>query len=118
MSARIDIRKVALAVVVVLTMIAVVLPLCQALECDMPLATAGHPMDAGFSAACDLGTMISGGPSGVVPAGSQSLLLSLTMLIGVALMVVTPPRQLRFVRAVAEDPPAPPEDPRGVRLII
>lgn len=116
---RIDIRKVSLTMAVVVAMIAIALPLCQALACDMGMGSMSSSFDGtGFSSACDLGTMITTAPAGVVPPGAQSLLFSLAMLVVMALVTVFPPRQLRLVRAVAEDPPAPPEDPRGVRLII
>ncbi len=103
---------------IVVAMIAIALPLCQALVCDMGVATMTHTPGIGFAPACDLGAMTATAPAGVVPPGSQSLIFALAMLIVVALMVVSPPRQMRFMRSVAEDPPDPPEDPRGVRLII
>lgn len=119
MLARIDNRKMALILALVVVMAAVISPLCQMVVCEMVPGAMSHSAGATFTrAVCDLGSMASAAPSGVVPAGSQSLLLALTVLVGVALMVVSPPRQLRLLRAVAEDPPAPPEDPRGVRLII
>lgn len=119
MPARIDIRRVSLTMAIVVAMISIALPLCQAIVCDMGMGSmSSSHMGTGFSNACDLGTMTSTTPAGVVPPGSQSLLLSLAMFVVMALVTVFPPRQLRLIRVVAEDPPAPPEDPRGVRLII
>lgn len=119
MPARIDIRRVSLTMAVVVAMLAIALPLCQAIICDMSMGSmSSSHMGTIFSGACDLGVMTSTTPAGVVPPGAQSLLLSLAMLIVMALVTVFPPRQLRLIRVVAEDPPAPPEDPRGVRLII
>ena len=119
MPARIDIRRVSLIMAIVVAMISIALPLCQAIVCDMGMGSmSSSHMGTGFSGACDLGVMTTTAPAGVVPPGSQSLLLSLAMLIVMALVTVFPPRQLSLIRVVAEDPPAPPEDPRGVRLII
>jgi hypothetical protein len=119
MPARMDIRRVSLTMAIVVAMISIALPLCQAIVCDMGMGSmSSSHMGTGFSGACDLGVMTSTAPAGVVPPGSQSLLLSLAMFVVMALVTVFPPRQLRLIRAVAEDPPAPPEDPRGVRLII
>jgi len=119
MPARIDIRRVSLTMAIVVAMIAIALPLCQALACDMGMGSMASPFSgAGFSETCDLGAMTTTAPVSVVPPGAQSLLFSFAMLIVMAFVTVFPPRQQRLVRAVAEDPPAPPEDPRGVRLII
>lgn len=103
---------------IVVAMIAVALPLCQTLVCDMLPSTMPHTAGTSLSRVCDLSTMTAPAPSGVVPTGAQPILFSLAMMIVMALAVVFPPRQQRYVLAVAEDPPAPPEDPRGVRLII
>ena len=104
--------------VIVVAMIAIALPLCQALVCDMVPGAMTSTSGIGFGRLCNPATMTTTAPAGVVPTGSQPLFLAIAMLIVAAVMMVSPSRQLRFLRAVAEDPPPPPEDPRGVRLII
>ncbi len=118
MPTRIDTRKVSLTMAIVVAMIAVALPLCQMVGCDMLASAMGQSTGTAAHRICNLGSMAAPGSVGVVPTGSESLIFSLAALIGVAIMIVSPPRQLQLVRASGQDPPPPPEDPRGVRLII
>lgn len=104
--------------VMIIAMVAIALPLCQMVVCEMPVGTMSHHGGLSFGSDCDLGTLTSPATTGIVPSGAQSLIFSLALLMGVAIMTVFPPRHVSLVRVVAEDPPAPPEDPRGVRLII
>lgn len=115
---RVNIRRLSVTMIIIMAMIAVALPLCQMIDCNMLMGTMSHHMGASLSRACDFASSTTAGPIGVVPPGSESLLLSLAALLGVAFVVLHPPREVRLVRVIAEDPPPPPEDPRGARLII
>lgn len=117
-SYRLDIHRVSLTMVIIIAMITVALPLCQMFVCDMPAGMMSHHGGLTLGSDCDLGTLSSTSTSGIVPPGAQSIFFLLAALLGVAITMLFPTRQVSLVRVVAEEPPAPPEDPRGERLII
>jgi hypothetical protein len=119
-AATANIRKVSLIMVIIVSMVAVLLPLCVMLECGMssPSAMLGHHGAAvGFSAAC-VTAMTDAAQPAILGGNQQSLILTLVAVLGIAAVLVQPPLAMRPLRAAAEDPPPPPEDPRGARLII
>lgn len=106
-----------MAMVIIIAMIAVLLPLCMMVECSMGASQAMGSHGIGFGSDCV--TAITGGAQAAITPGSvQSLILLLVAAFGGALAFAATPLTTRLVRAVAEDSPAPPDDPRGVRLII
>ena len=110
-------RKLSIGVVTIFTMVAVLLPACMAVGCGTgAFGMAGSTM-LGFNAACSQ-TMASVAQAAIVPGSPQTLLLTLVAALAMVRVLFAPPLTMRPVRAVAEDPPPPPEDPRGVRLII
>jgi hypothetical protein len=113
-----NIRRVSTGVVIIISMVAVLLPLCMAVGCGMsPIDMMGHSSTLGFSSDCTA-AMSSAAQAAVAPGSPQSLILLLVAAFGLAFVLAAPSPAVRLVRVVAEDPPAPPEDPRGVRLII
>ena len=117
MPANADIRKLSVGMVIIMAMIAVLLPLCMALSCGMGMGQVMGSSTLGLSADC-FTTITGGAQAAITPGNQQSLILTLVAALAVALVVVFPPLTMRPLRAVAEVPPDPPDDPRGVRLII
>ena len=106
-----------MGVVIILAMVAVLLPLCMAVGCGMsPMGMAGSSM-LGFSSECT-DAMVTTAQLATAPGSPQSLILLLVAAFAGAFVLASPPLSARLVRVVAESPPAPPDDPRGVRLII
>ena len=117
MPATANIRKVSLVMVIIIGMVAVLLPLCMMAECGMSASEMLTAPGFGFSKAC-VTNMTSSAQAAIEAGTQQSLILTLVAALGVALVVMFPPLTMRPLRAVAEDPPTPPADPRGARLII
>ena len=117
MPATANIHKVSLTMVIIIGMVAVLLPLCMMAVCGMSASEMLAAPGFGFSKTCVTST--TSGVQAAIEAGTQqSLILTLVAALGVALVGMFPPLTMRPLRAVAEDPPAPPADPRGARLIV
>ena len=117
MPTKANMHKLSLGVVIIIAMVAVLLPVCMSVGCDMGATGMGDSSMLGFNAICiDMSTGLA--PAATAPGSPQTLILTLVAALGMVLVLFSPPLTMRPVRAVAEDPPPPPEDPRGVRLII
>lgn len=113
-----DIRKVSMIMVVAIAMVAVLLPMCAMLQCQMtPLEMLHSHMGLGFSSRCAT-TMDSAAQAAVAPGSLQTIILMLFAVMGFVYALALPSRSVRFVRVSAEEPPPPPEDPLGTRLTI
>jgi hypothetical protein len=113
-----DIRKVSIAMAIIIAMITVLLPLCMMAACGMGATEMMGSPALGLSGDC-VNVMTSGAQAAISPGSPLSaILLLLTAAVGVAFALAVPPLATQGVRVVAEDPPAPPDDRRGVRLII
>ena len=110
-------HKLSIGVVTIIAMVAVLLPACMAVGCGMGASGMAGSTMLGFNAACAK-TMTSVAQAAIAPGSPQTLLLTLFAALAMVLVLFAPPLTMRPVRAVAEDPPPPPENPRGVRLII
>jgi hypothetical protein len=111
-----------LALVVAIAVIAVAIPACQMIGCDMSMtggmmriSTIPGPT---FSDAC-AGTWVSN-PSqpGVPPTQSITALLSLFAAIAAAIVLFSPRVEFRPVRLVDANGPPDPLDPRGERFTV
>ena len=117
MYAPADMRKVSMAMVIIIAMVAVLLPLCMMVGCGMSTSQMlGSPI-LGFSSACAT-TMTSNAQAAIAPGNLQSLILTLVAALGVVFVLTTPQFTMRLIRVGAEDPPPPPEDPRGARFLV
>lgn len=117
MPALADIRKVSLATVIILAMVTVLLPLCMMIGCGMGFTEMmGSPV-LGLSSSC-VNTMTTGAQVAISSGSPLSLILLMLAVVGGALLLLAPSLDVRPLRAVADNPPDPPADPRGVRLII
>lgn len=112
-----NIDRVSLTMVIIISVVAVLLPLCMAIGCDMATMGMTGSSTLGFSSKC-ADVMASGAQAAIAPGSPQSLIMLLVAAFCMAFVLAAPQPIRRFLRVVAEDPPAPPEDPRGVRLII
>lgn len=112
-------RRAMLAVAVVIAFVAIVVPTCQMIGCSMSGSMAwGNFQGTGFFGDCGGEYVINSSPSAVVPSGLTTLLLGLVgMLFAGALMMNSQTSVVR-IESHPSDPPPPPEDPRGVRLLI
>ena len=112
-----NMHKLSLGLVIIIAMVAALLPACMAIACGTQMTGMPGSTGLGFTSQC-AGTMTSGALAAISPGSPQTFILTLVAALGVVLVLVSPPLAMRPLRAVAEDPPPPPEDPRGVRLII
>jgi hypothetical protein len=106
-----------MAMVIIIAMVAVLLPLCMMVGCDMSASQMLGSSTLGFSNAC-VSTITSNAQAAIAPGNMQTLILTLVAALGVVFVLTAPQSSMRLVRAVAEDPPAPPEDPRGARFLV
>ena len=106
---------------IVVAIVAIAVPTCRMVNCDMgdmgamPLVPHSGPH---ISAMCLGQWEISASPTGIVPTGSNPLILGLVAALAAAVIVFAPQRSTRFVYAFAGDPPPPPQDPRGERFRV
>jgi ABC-type spermidine/putrescine transport system permease subunit II len=103
--------------VIIIAMVAVLLPLCMMVGCGMSTTQMLGSSMLGFSSACAT-TMTSNAEAAIAPANLQSLILTLVAALGAVFVFATPRHSTRLIRVLAEDPPAPPEDPLGARFIV
>jgi hypothetical protein len=77
------------------------------------------PMDTpGLFGDCGGTYVTNSAPTAVVPSGADALVLALISAVVAALVLMRPPVVVRTVRVRDADPPPPPADPRGERLLI
>jgi hypothetical protein len=96
--------------VIIFAMVAVLLPLCMMVGCDMSASQMLGSSTLGFGKACTT-TVTSSAQAAIAPNNLQSLILTLVAAIGAAFVLTAPQSSMRLVRAVAEDP-------RGARFIV
>ena len=96
--------------------------ICRMVGCQMQMGSYMGFMHAGDTAGlfsdCGGAWTLSDTPTGVVPSGLQTLLLSLFAFIAAALVLLQPQMVARPVRIVDAAPPPPPESPLGVRFRV
>ena len=120
MLARANNRRVAMALVVMIAVVAIAIPTCTMIGCDMGMSGGMPfmPSGTGMYNSCAGEWVTSSGPVGVLPSGAENLLLALGAAI-VAVTVTLAPRQAAVPAWVlVAEPPPPPEDPLGQRARI
>jgi hypothetical protein len=113
-------RRVAMALVVMMAVVAIAIPTTTMIGCDMGMSGGMPymPSGTGIFNGCLGEWATNTGPVGVLPSGAESLLLALSVAI-VAVAVTLAPRQTAApARILATEPPPPPEDPLGQRTRI
>ena len=121
MTAFAHMRRFVLPIAIVIAIVAVAVPTCRMVGCDMgdmgtmTLASFGG---AHVSAMCPGTWEFSSTPTGIVPSGVDPLVLGLVAALAAAIVFLAPQRSGRPTLAYVGDPPPPPQDPRGVRFRV
>ena len=122
MFARNDNRRMLLAVMLVIVVIAVAIPTCEMIGCDMGMcggmmgiSTTPGPS---FGNACGGTWLSSSSVAGTMPAEFLSILLVLIAAMAASVMAFSPRVAFRMARLVEANGPPPPLEPRGERFIL
>jgi hypothetical protein len=120
--ARRDSRKMILAVMLVIAVLAVAIPTCEMIGCDMRMVggmmritTVPGPV---AGAPCTGTWITSSSPAGVVPSEFVSMIIVLIAAMAAALKLFAPRAEFQPVRLVDSNAPPPPLEPRGERYIL
>jgi hypothetical protein len=115
-----DTQRVTLSFLLIAALIAAVVPACFMVGCDMDMGAMGFVPagSVGFTSQCPGQWVTSSAPTGIVPTGLASLVFAFTVALFGAAVLFFPRGVSRLVLARANEPPPPPEDPRGERLRI
>jgi len=116
-----NIHRVALPLVIAMAIVAIAIPTCRMINCDMDMGKGMPFMPRGlgiFNPACAGEWVTSTGPSAIVPSGVQSLLLTLIAAVVAVVALFAPQFTARPVFAFSAQPPPPPESPRGERFRV
>jgi len=120
--ARNDNRRMMLAVMLVIAVIAVAIPTCEMIGCDMGMCggmmritTIPGPT---LGNACGGTWLSSSSVAGIMPAEFLTLILALIAAMAVSLMMFSPRVEFQVARLVEANAPPPPLDPRGERFVL
>ena len=114
MSRPLDIRRIGIALIIGIVLVAAAVPVCQMVGCSMSLMPISS---AGLSSTCG-GTTASALASGIVAENTLMAMLALCAAIVLGMAFGLPAACLGAARVPAGAAPPPPEGPRGVRLLI
>lgn len=120
MLARDYIRRLALALVIVMAVVAIAIPTCVMVGCDMQMG-GGMPFmphGVGVFNDCPGQWVSSTGPLAVLSSSADTLMLTLLAAVVAAIVVFSPRMVARPVRVSRAEPPPPPEPPRGERFRV
>ena len=119
---NVNMQRFMLPLAIMMAMVAVVLPTCQMVGCDMNGmgAMPFMPQGGAYSDCPGEWVVNTSGPNGIVPSGANSLTftLMLAILAVVGALFVAPQAALRPVAAYTGDPPPPLEDSFGARFRV
>ena len=116
-----DNRKALVAIAIVVAFVAVVVPTCRMVGCQMEMGYMGfmHPGDtAGLFSDCGGTWSLSDTPVGIIPASIDALVLALFAAISAVVAMLRPQMVAHPVRIVDAAPPPPPEEPLGARFRV
>jgi hypothetical protein len=120
MFARANNRRVAMVLVIMMAVVAIAIPTCTMIGCDMGMGSGMPfmPSGAGIFNSCSGEWITSTGPAGLIPSGGENLVLALSAVLLAAVAVVAPRSSSDLRPAMVAEPPPPPEDPLGQRTRI
>jgi hypothetical protein len=120
--ARTDNRRMMLALMIAIAVIAAAIPTCQMIGCEMNMAGGMMKIStvpgASISMACDGYWVTSTGQDGIAPTLTLASLIGLIAVVAAALALFSPRLELRPVRLVDANGPPPPLEPRGERFTV
>jgi hypothetical protein len=113
-------RRLLLPIAIVVAIVAIAVPTCRMVGCDMDMGAMRFIPHNGphFSSMCPGQWEFSSAPTGILPTGSDPLVLGFAALAVAAFVLVAPRRMARPLFAYAGSPPPPPEDPLGARFRV
>jgi hypothetical protein len=113
-------RRVAMALVVMMAVVAIAIPTCTMIGCDMSMSGGMPymPSGTGIFNSCAGEWITNTGPAGVLPSGLENIVLALGAFVVAVAITLAPRESTRTVRVLAAEPPPPPEDPLGQRTRI
>jgi len=118
---RINMNRVLLPLAIMVAMVAIVLPTCQMIGCDMGSMKAMPFMpDGGAYSDCPGQWVLNTShAAGIVPSGADSLTMTfLIAVLAVGVVLFAPQASRRPVVAYTGDPPPPLEDSFGARFRV
>jgi len=118
---RINMNRFLLPLAIMVAMVAIVLPTCQMVGCDMGTMGAMPFMPNGGAYSDCPGQWVIGSSSapGIVPGGMDSLAFAfLVALLAVVAVLLAPKASFRTVAVYTGDPPPPLEDSFGARFRV
>lgn len=121
MSVFASMRRMLLPLAIVVAIVAIAVPTCRMVGCDM--ADMGAMAFAPFSgshvsADCPSQWELFTTPASILPSGSDPLLLTLAAALFAAFVLYAPQLVALRVLARVSNPPPPPEEPRGERFRV
>jgi hypothetical protein len=113
-------RRMLLPLAIVVAIVAVAVPTCQMINCDMEMGAMPFVPFSGtrMSAECPGEWAVFTSPASTLPSGSDSLLLTLVAAIFAAVVLLAPQLAGRPLLVRVSNPPPPPEEPRGERFRV
>ena len=109
-----------MALVVMMAVVAIAIPTCTMIGCDMGMGGGMPfmPSGAGIFNSCPGEWVSNTGPAGVLPSGIENIVIVLGAFVVAAAITLAPRESTSMVQARAAEPPPPPEDPLGQRTRI
>ena len=110
-------RSMSMALVVMMAVIAIAIPTCTMIGCDMSMGQGMPfmPSGTGIYNECSGEWFTSTGPAGIVSNGVESLLLSLVVAAFVAAVVFAPRNVVAVVESLPYGAPTPTRRPLGAK---
>jgi hypothetical protein len=109
-----------MALVVMMAVVAIAIPTCTMIGCDMGMSGGMPymPSGTGIFNSCAGEWVTNTGPAGVLPSGLENIVLVLGAIIVAVAITLVPRQSNSMVQILAAEPPPPPEDPLGQRTRI
>jgi hypothetical protein len=120
MSVFAHMRRMLLPLAIVVALVAIAVPTCRMINCDMDMgAMRIMPMGGTHVASnCSGQWEFSSTPTSTLPGGSDSLLLTIVAALCATVVLIAPQVASRPVLARVSNPPPPPDEPRGERFRV
>jgi len=113
-------RRMVLPLAIVLAVVAIAIPTCRMVGCDMSMGAMPFVPFSGshVSADCPGEWGVFTTPASTLPSSSDSLILTLAAALFAGVLLMAPQVVARPVLARVSNPPPPPDEPRGERFRV